>query len=93
MASLRYPLLGGIKLIISLRMSLELTSFLLEKYPMYVGRQPEFKKYRSRKNFTRSAKAGKVPALSLTNIFNVFKQTSSWPEMGKEYKGTSSQKG
>lgn len=40
-------------------MNLELTSFLLEKYPMYVGKQPELKKYRSRENFTRSAKAGK----------------------------------
>ena len=59
MASLRYPLLGGIKLIISLRMNLELTSFLLEKYPMYVGKEPELKKYRSRENFTRSANAGK----------------------------------
>lgn len=59
MAFLRYPLLGRINLIILLRMSLELTRFFLEKYPMYVGRQPELKKYRSKQNFTRSAKAGK----------------------------------
>ena len=75
-------------------MNLQLTRFLLEKYPMYVGKQPELKKYRSRENFTRSTKAGKQCQGTVANEhFKCVQTDQQLPEMGKEYMGTSSQEG